>query len=386
MANGEPKSYSSNLQLALTILGTVTGMIILIIGITMASKYAPKPHQQPLTLKIHSISIVLEMSIHSFNSSLYYNHSNPISCAVVDAIHLGPKKQSLLKLLFNSAQCGEEQPYVDDWVLEGMKEDEEKGEMSFVVEMKLRVSYRTGILGWDYDLKTDCPKLDIDLIPELSLDFPYAKEILVACCGRSNLTVAQSLHCHLVAPAFWNMGDCNPGRFTCPGVHSILCHREIEIGQAEWNEKILVLIDQVTSDADLYPFSLITVVLSAFDEAVSLDVLDHPALNLIYYMFTGITTIKVKSSRKTIGDSRDSKKKGFEGIGLDLPPNKHGNLISPSSDENLSDCYQLWSLMASNIFMCGVCSQILPAFCKLSNQFPKRPFDERLHDRLWLHS
>ncbi|KAE8731128.1 Exocyst subunit exo70 family protein A2 isoform 1 [Hibiscus syriacus] len=156
----------------------------------MASKYAPKPHQQPLILKIHSISMsglnvscfltrtrwdlsvlfanrnsVLEMSIHSFESSLYYNRSYPISCAVVEAIHLGPKKQRLVEMQFNNAQCGEEQPYVDDWVLEGMKEDEEKGIMSFVVGMELRVSYRTGILGWDYDLKTDCPKLDIDIVP-----------------------------------------------------------------------------------------------------------------------------------------------------------------------------------------------------------------------------
>ncbi|GMJ13950.1 hypothetical protein like AT3G52460 [Hibiscus trionum] len=190
MGDGEPKSYSSNLQLALTILGTLTGMVILIVGITMASKYAPKPHQQPLILKIHSISMsglnvscfltstrwditvlfanrnsVLEMSIHSFESWLYYNYSDPISCAVVEAMHLGPKKQRLVEMQFNSAQCGEEQPYVDDWVLEGIKGDEERGEIRFAVGMKLRVSYRTGILGWDYDLKPDCPVLDVELLP-----------------------------------------------------------------------------------------------------------------------------------------------------------------------------------------------------------------------------
>ncbi|MBA0793415.1 hypothetical protein Gohar_017824 [Gossypium harknessii] len=37
--------------------------------------------------------------------------------------------------------------------------------MSFVVGMKLRVSYRTGILGWDYDLNPHCPKLDMQLVP-----------------------------------------------------------------------------------------------------------------------------------------------------------------------------------------------------------------------------
>ncbi|KAK8972487.1 hypothetical protein V6N11_018848 [Hibiscus sabdariffa] len=194
MANGEPKSYSSSLQLALTILGTVTGMTILIVGITMASTYAPEPHQQPLILKIHSISVsglnvscfltstrwdisvlfanrhsVLEMSIHRFESSLYYNYSNPISCAVVEAMHLGPKKQRLVEMQFNSAQCGDEQPYVEDWVLEGIKEDEEKGEIRLVVGMKLMVSYRTGILGWDYDLKPDCPELHVELFLVLAM-------------------------------------------------------------------------------------------------------------------------------------------------------------------------------------------------------------------------
>ncbi|TYH89272.1 hypothetical protein ES332_D01G247600v1 [Gossypium tomentosum] len=207
MANREPKSYSSNLQLALTILGTATGMIVLIVGITMASRYAPKPQQQPLILKIHSITMsglnvscfltetrwnvtvlfanrnsMLEMSIHSFESSLYYNYSNPISCAVVEAMHLGPKKQRLVEMQFNRAQCGEEQPYVDDWVLERIRKDEIKGEMSFVVGMKLRVSYRTGILGWDYDLNPHCPKLDMQLVPSTGnggIIFDHPKVCLV---------------------------------------------------------------------------------------------------------------------------------------------------------------------------------------------------------------
>ncbi|KAE8733448.1 Thioredoxin-like 3-3 [Hibiscus syriacus] len=130
-----------------------------------------------------------------------------------------------------------------------------------------------------------------------------------------------------------------------------------------------------------------------------------------------------------MGDSRNSNKKEFEGTGLDLPPNKHGNLISASSDENLSDIFlrikssKTPTVISYGASWCGVCSQILPAFCKLSNQFPKLSFvyadidecpettqhirytptfhfyrdgervdemfgagEERLHDRLWLHS
>ncbi|MBA0741051.1 hypothetical protein Gogos_014225, partial [Gossypium gossypioides] len=108
---------------------------------------------------------MLEMSIHSFESSLYYNHNNPISCAVVEAMHLGPKKQRLVEMQFNRAQCGEEQPYVNDWVLERIRKDEIEGEMSFVVGMKLRVLYRTGILEWNYNLNPHCPKLHMQLVP-----------------------------------------------------------------------------------------------------------------------------------------------------------------------------------------------------------------------------
>ncbi|MBA0669810.1 hypothetical protein Goklo_025365 [Gossypium klotzschianum] len=100
--------------------------------------------------------------------------------------------------------------------------------------------------------------------------------------------------------------------------------------------------------------------------------------------------------------------------GLDLPSDKHANLKTASSDEDLN--HILLHIKSSK-------SPILPAFCKLSNQFPKLSFvyadidecpetrqhirytstfhfyrdgervdemfgagEERLHDRLWLHS
>ena len=81
------------------------------------------------------------------------------------AMHLGPKKQRLVQNKFNSAQCGEEQPFIDDSVLEGIRKDEIKGKMTFLIGMKVRVLCRTGILGWDYYLKPDCPKVDIKLVP-----------------------------------------------------------------------------------------------------------------------------------------------------------------------------------------------------------------------------
>ncbi|XP_059646821.1 thioredoxin-like 3-3 [Cornus florida] len=131
-----------------------------------------------------------------------------------------------------------------------------------------------------------------------------------------------------------------------------------------------------------------------------------------------------------IGKDEDNKaKKGLEGTGLNLPSNRHGNLTSASSDENLKDIFhhirtsKTLAVINYGASWCHVCSQILPAFCRLSNKFPKLSFiyadidecpettqhirytptfhfyrdgervdemfgagEERLHDRLWLHS
>ncbi|KAJ3680486.1 hypothetical protein LUZ60_016764 [Juncus effusus] len=125
----------------------------------------------------------------------------------------------------------------------------------------------------------------------------------------------------------------------------------------------------------------------------------------------------------------EEEKKGLEGTGISLPANLHGNLRSASGDEQLREI--LSSIRASKssavinygASWCRVCSQILPSFCQLSNEFKKLSFiyadidecpettlnirytptfqffrdgekvdemygsgDERLHDRLWLHS
>ncbi|GAB2300627.1 hypothetical protein Dimus_034661 [Dionaea muscipula] len=130
-------------------------------------------------------------------------------------------------------------------------------------------------------------------------------------------------------------------------------------------------------------------------------------------------------------ESEEKMKKGSEGTGLNLnfPINRHGNLRSASTDQTLTDVlHQIKSSKSPAVVnygasWCRVCSQILPAFCRLSNEFPKLTFiyadidecpettqqirytptfhfyrdgervdemfgagEERLHDRLWLHS
>ncbi|KAK3011064.1 hypothetical protein RJ639_010739 [Escallonia herrerae] len=122
-------------------------------------------------------------------------------------------------------------------------------------------------------------------------------------------------------------------------------------------------------------------------------------------------------------------KKGIEGTTLDLASNRHGNLVSASNDENLKDIFHQIrtskkpAVINYGASWCHVCSQILPTFCQLSSKFPKLSFiyadidecpdttqhirytptfhfyrdgervdemfgagEERLHDRLWLHS
>uniref|UniRef100_A0A7N0V7K6 Thioredoxin domain-containing protein n=1 Tax=Kalanchoe fedtschenkoi TaxID=63787 RepID=A0A7N0V7K6_KALFE len=121
--------------------------------------------------------------------------------------------------------------------------------------------------------------------------------------------------------------------------------------------------------------------------------------------------------------------KGLEGTGLKLQVNRHGNLTSATSDQSFTEILQTIkaskkpAVIKYGASWCHVCSQMLPAFCQMSNEFPMLSFvyadidecpettqhirytptfqfyrngervdemygtgEERLHDRLWLHS
>ncbi|GER56715.1 thioredoxin [Striga asiatica] len=112
-----------------------------------------------------------------------------------------------------------------------------------------------------------------------------------------------------------------------------------------------------------------------------------------------------------------------------LLKNSSGNLISAESDDNLTEIFQQIKTSKRSTVInygaswCRICSQILPVFCRLSSKFPKLSFvyadidecpemtqhirctptfhfyrdgervdemfgagEDRLHDRLWLHS
>ncbi|WCJ34513.1 Thioredoxin superfamily protein [Euphorbia peplus] len=125
----------------------------------------------------------------------------------------------------------------------------------------------------------------------------------------------------------------------------------------------------------------------------------------------------------------ESPKKGLEKTSGELAGNSHGNLKTASSDENFLEILDNIKASKSPTVInygaswCEVCSQIFPAFRRLSNEFPKLSFvyadidecpettrnirytptfqfyrdgervdemfgagEERLRDRLWLHS
>ncbi|KAK7285012.1 hypothetical protein RJT34_19768 [Clitoria ternatea] len=128
-------------------------------------------------------------------------------------------------------------------------------------------------------------------------------------------------------------------------------------------------------------------------------------------------------------EQEDNVKKGLEGTGIDLPINRHANLLSATNDQHFTHILshikssKTPAVINYGASWCGVCGQILPAFCRLSNNFPKLTFiyadidecpettqhirytptfqfyrdgervdemygagEERLRDRLWLHS
>ncbi|QCD97941.1 thioredoxin-like 3-3 [Vigna unguiculata] len=137
----------------------------------------------------------------------------------------------------------------------------------------------------------------------------------------------------------------------------------------------------------------------------------------------------MEGSSSMVSNQHDKAKKGLEGTALDIPINRYANLKSATSDDDFTNVLahikssKTPAVINYGASWCRVCSQILPAFCRLSNNFPKLTFvyadidecpettqhirytptfqfyrngekvdemygtgEERLHDRLWLHS
>ncbi|TVU14914.1 hypothetical protein EJB05_38411, partial [Eragrostis curvula] len=148
--------------------------------------------------------------------------------------------------------------------------------------------------------------------------------------------------------------------------------------------------------------------------------------------FTRLSPVpgQVTGTMTEAGDGKqEAKRTGLEGTGLKLQGGSHGNLRSAGSDQQLKQMLDSVKSSKSPAVInygaswCRVCSQILPSFCKFSNEFKNLTFvyadidecpettqnirytptfhfyrdgervdemlgtgEQRLHDRLWLHS
>ncbi|XP_020529627.1 thioredoxin-like 3-3 isoform X4 [Amborella trichopoda] len=177
---------------------------------------------------------------------------------------------------------------------------------------------------------------------------------------------------------------------------------------------------------------------------LSLSLPSKGSLSLSTIRGLATSTSTSNYSRRKMGDhsiesgneAEAPKRGGLEGTGLNLPTNLHMNLKKASSDKDIKDLldhlkrtkHPFWEFYVQAIInygasWCRVCSQVLPTFCHLSNKFPNHTFiyadidecpdmtqtirytptfhffrdgekvdemlgagDQRLHDRLWLHS
>lgn len=159
----------------------------------MNSKYSPRAQQQPLVIRLNSFSVsyfnvsnsisganwdasllfgnrhrIFEIFIEKFESFVYYNHpDDALSCAVVEPIHLGPKRQKLVQIQFNVTGCGGgEQPFIEDRVLKEIKRDEDNGTLHLGLMLNLHVAYKKGPWSWIYDLNPRCSDLDVFLVAD----------------------------------------------------------------------------------------------------------------------------------------------------------------------------------------------------------------------------
>jgi hypothetical protein len=187
MASLKSQDCGSICQLALFLLAVLAGISIITLGLMMNSKYSPRTQKQPLVIRLNSFSVsdlnvsnsisganwdamllfgnrhsYFEISIESFESFVYYYHQDALSCALVESIHLGPKKQKLVQIKFNASGCGGgEQPFVEERVLKEIKRDGDNGTLHLGLVLNFQASYRKGPWSWVYWLKAKCTDLDV---------------------------------------------------------------------------------------------------------------------------------------------------------------------------------------------------------------------------------
>lgn len=109
----------------------------------------------------------LTVTIYPFESFVYYKEGeDALSCALVDAMHIPPRKQKTVQIKFDSTGCGGEQPFIEDRVLKKLSEDRKSGYLNFSLKMNIDASYSMRELlgmGTQVSLNPNCTNLKIEL-------------------------------------------------------------------------------------------------------------------------------------------------------------------------------------------------------------------------------
>ncbi|PRQ44123.1 hypothetical protein RchiOBHm_Chr3g0475751 [Rosa chinensis] len=172
-------------------LATAIGFTLWFIGSYVDSKSGPQT--QPLVLRLDAFCLSnfevsnsslsagwdakmtfgnqnngLTVTLYPFESFVYYKEGeDALSCALVDAMHIPPRKQKTVQIKFDSTGCGGDQPFIEDRVLKELSEDRKSGYLNFSMKMHIDASYSMRELlgmGTQVSLNPNCTNLKVEFV------------------------------------------------------------------------------------------------------------------------------------------------------------------------------------------------------------------------------
>ncbi|XP_015886466.2 uncharacterized protein LOC107421696 [Ziziphus jujuba] len=106
----------------------------------------------------------LKINVDEVTSLLYYK-DHEISCALVMMpFKVLSQKQRSIELHFDRKACGEEQPFLDDGVLNELLEERRKGKIMLTLKMEMEVAFDMLRSSWSWQgrLKLYCPPMEVE--------------------------------------------------------------------------------------------------------------------------------------------------------------------------------------------------------------------------------
>lgn len=109
----------------------------------------------------------LKIIIQAFKIFVYRKERQALTCAIVDAMQIDPKKHKTVRIGFDTRKsCGFEKPGNQNEVIKELKEDVKSGLLRFSLRMKISAFYRMRLLGLGTTvvLTPYCPDLKIEFV------------------------------------------------------------------------------------------------------------------------------------------------------------------------------------------------------------------------------